>query len=205
MKIQVGEVVLDSVTRQPLTYKNKSVKYLLPALKEYGEEFTTKANGIFKLAIGIGDIILSNLGVVHEKHVFVLCNTSIAHSHFVDFINWIKDKHMYVDDYVFGNIQHSTLHMIVLKFPEKYYDSFDIFKTGAYSKMYPKDAIDKFFNNHPDLERVLIKDHNYKVRFVNQKLNRLFNTDIKPEEWDGELDLPPQDKTEIFNHHLKKK
>ena len=65
--------------------------------------------------------------------------------------------------------------MVILKFPEKYYDSFQTFKKGKYSQMF-KDIKDfKFFESHPDTQKVFIKDHNYRIEFT-KKVNKIFNT-----------------------------
>jgi hypothetical protein len=69
--------------------------------------------------------------------------------------------------------------------------------------MYSKDEINKLFKSKSQFKRVIVKDHNYKVTFV-EELNNIFQTSIIPEEYDGELDLPP-DKNEIFNNHIKKR
>jgi hypothetical protein len=93
--------------------------------------------------------------------------------------------------------------MVILKFPEKYYDSFQTFKIGKYSEMYKREDIEKFFENHPKTKDVLIKDHNYRIKFT-AKLNKMFHTHMLPTEFEGELDFKPTEASEIFNHHLKR-
>lgn len=205
MKIQLGEVYMDRVTNAKTLYPNKTRKYLLPCLLDYGEVFTAKLSNVFKVAVGIGDIITDNCGFTHEKHIFVLLDSTIANRFFLRFMNWIRDQPMYEDDYVYGNVQKSTYHMVVLKLPEKFWDTIDKFKVGEYSKMYNYETISKFFEEHSEVRNVLIKDHNYKLVFVNRRLNRKFNTSIEPEDYHGELDFPPTEESDKFNHHLKKK
>jgi hypothetical protein len=204
IKYQIGEVYMDKVTQQKTIFPNKTRKYLLPCLREYGETFTNKLNNVFKIAVGIGDIITDNCGFKHEKHLFILIDSTIAHSHFINFLDWIRDQPMYEDDYVHDNIQKSKYHMVVLKFPEKYYSSFDTFKTGAYSNMYNQTTIENFFQSYPDVQKVFIKDHEYRITFT-KKLNKVFDTTLTPEDWEGELDFPPKEKHEVFNHKFKKK
>lgn len=195
---------MDKVTDQKVTYPNKTRKYLLPCLKEYGEDLINRINNVFKVAIGIGDIIVDNCGYKHEKHIFILLDSIIANKYFKNFLEWIREQSMYQDDYVFDNIQKSQYHMIVLKLPEKFYDTFETFKLGNYSQMYDQETIDKFFSNYPKVKMVFIKDHEYKLYFV-KKVNKRYNSSVNADEWLGELDFPPTEKTEIFNHHLKKK
>lgn len=212
MKIQVGEIKMGKVVNQIIIKSesseqvvptSKTTKYLVPCLKEYGPEFTKMLQAVYKIAAGIGDTILINRNIKHEKHVFILLNTAKPiHIHFINFLTWVKNQDYYVDDYVHGDIQKSTFHMVVLKFPEKYYDSFETFKLGKYSEMYKQKDIEKFFENHPTTKDVLIKDHNYRIKFT-ASLNKMFNSQITPEEYEGELDFKPTDASEIFNHHLK--
>lgn len=212
MKIQIGEIYMDKVTNSPTLYTNKTRKYLLPCLKAYGAHFMTRLDNVFKIAVGIGDIVISNRGFKHEKHLFILLESvlpitggkrRLISDHFIEFLDWIKTQPMYEDDYVFDNIQKTTSHMVILKLPLEFYDTFETFKLGEYSKMYSKVYVDKFFKARPEIKRVLVKDHNYKLEFVG-KINRRWGSSIKASEWEGELDDKPDNK-EIFNHHLIKK
>lgn len=203
-KYQIGEVYMDRITQQKTIFPNKTRKYLLPCLREYGEVFAHKLSSAFKIAVGIGDIITDNCGFKHEKHLFILLHSQIAPTHFLNFLEWIKEQPMYVDDYVYGNMQKSKYHMVVIQFPEKYYSSFEIFNKGNYSQMYDADTITGFFEKYPDVQKVFIKDHEYKLVFT-KKLNAVFGTTIPAEEWDGELDFPPKEKNEVFNHKFKRK
>lgn len=210
MKIQIGEIYLDKVTAQRIIHPNRTRDYLLPCLKEYGEEFTNKINNVFKVAVGLGDIVLTKRKTpeAYARHIFILLDAKVAKKFFIDFVDWIKDQPMYEDDYVFDDIRKSHYHMVILKFPERFYDSFETFKAGKYSKMFNPETISKFFEKFPDVQKVLIKDSNYKITFT-KKLNKWLgnkNSDrIKPEEWEGELDFPPKEDEEVFNTHLKKK
>lgn len=214
MIIQVGEVKMDSIANQIIIKSDnierviptsRTTKYLVPCLKEYGPEFTGMLQAVYKIAAGIGDAVLINRDIKHEKHVFILLDSAKPmHIHFNKFIEWIKEQEYFVDDYVYGDIQKSSFHMVILKFPEKYYDSFQTFKLGGYSEMYKREDIEKFFENHPTTKDVLIKDHNYRIKFT-AKLNRLFGAQVTPEEYEGELDFKPTEIGEIFNHHLLQK
>jgi hypothetical protein len=203
MKVKIGEIYMDEVTGQKTIFPNKTRKFLLPCLKEYGTDFMNKLNNVFKVAAGIGDIVTDNCGQLHEKHIFILLNSTIANKFFLSFIEWIKEQPMYVDDYVFGNIQKSKFHMVVLRVPEKFNNSFDAFKESKYSSMFTEEVIGNFFTSITD-KMILGKDVKYKLRFT-RKLNKFFGTDVKPEEWEGELELPLNEEEEIFNPHLKKK
>lgn len=204
MIIQVDAVRMDVLldSGEDTIHSNKSRKYLLPCIKEYGGEFTKRVNEVFKVAIGIGDIIVRNRGIRHQKHLFILIDSTIAPNHFEDFLQYIKYHKSYQDDYVFGNIVTSPLHMFVIKFPIQYYHAFETFKMGDYSKMYTPEEIDKFFYNQPQYRRVLIRDRKYKLKFI-EKVNKEFGTRLTPEDDIQEYDFPPSKESEIFNTHIK--
>jgi hypothetical protein len=206
MNIQVGDIFLDKITNQRDwgIFSNKTRRYLLPCLKFYGKEFTSRLNDAYKVAVGIGDIIVANRGYKHEKHIFILLDSNIAPTHFRTFLDYVRKHESFDNDYVYGNIQRTTLHMIIVKLPSRYYKTFETFKMGNYSKMYSEADVDNFFNVHPVYRRVLIKDNRYKIKFAKQ-VNEEFGTNLKPEDMIGELDLPPTTESEIFNTHIKRR
>jgi len=202
MNIQVGEIIMDRVERQRIMFPNKSRKYLLACLREYGNDFANKLSNVFKVAVGLGDIVIKKRGFKHEKHLFILVDADIANKHFIEWLTYIKEHEAYQDDYFYGNVNKGSYHMFVIKFPEEYYDAFETFKFGEYSKMFKKADIDKFFSMHTEYKKVLVKDEGYKLTFVGI-LKDLFGVQIRPDEISGELDLPPTEESEIFNTHLK--
>lgn len=194
MTIQVGKIVI-----------NKTKKYLAPCIKAYGPKFESEINAITKVGVGIGDIITVKSGVKFEKHLFILVDTSTKTKIkvFNKFLTWVKDQVMYEDDYVFDDVQTGNFHMVIIKFPEKYYKTFETFKLSQFSKMYSRQDVNRFFAERPEIQKVLIKDNNYKIDFVKQ-LNKLFEATVPHEEFDGELDFPLRKEEEEFNTHLLK-
>jgi hypothetical protein len=199
MKFLIGEVYMQKVPKETNILPNKTRMFMLPIFREYGVVFTNKLNNVFKVAVGIGDVIYDNHSEKRaERHLFILLDSRVAFIHFVEFLDWIREQDMYEDDYVYDNIQITPYHMVVLRIPPKFYDSFETFKKGKYSEMFDQGTIDQFFQRHPEVQKILIKDHNYKVKFV-EKLNATFNTEVDPDEWKGECELPPNPTEEVFN------
>jgi hypothetical protein len=191
MKIQLGQIVM-----------NRTKKYLAPCLKVYGETFTKKIHGVFKVAMGVGDIITVKSNILFEKHIFILCQVnSVA---FPPFLKWIKDQEMYEEDYAFDDISSGVLHMVIIKLPEQCYETYETFKRSEFSHMYSKQDLERFFDQKSDVIKILIKDHNYKMEF-SMYLQKEFNVDINPEEItdDFELDIPWLEHEEIFNTEIK--
>lgn len=199
MQIQIGDVVMDK-DKKLIVYPNKTYKYLTPCLKKHGAKFVSRFNAVCKRAIGLGDMLfVEGKETTFEHHLFILLDSTVAKQHFNRFVEWIKEQDYYVDDYVYGDILKSQLHMVVIKLPEEYNTALSHFHKGQYSQMFSsQEDIDTLFENHPETKLVLLKDHNYRIKFV-RELNREFNTTLKPEEYEGELDTPPNKKTEYFN------
>lgn len=186
MKYQVGQVEM-----------NKTKRFLVPCLVKYGEEFVARINQVTKIAMGVGDILLVKSGIHYQQHIFFLIDTNATVKKFKSFMTWLKNQVMYEDDYAFDSIHKGHLHMIVIKLPEECYKPAEWFKKSQFSKMFTKAEVEKYFKNSKE-KGVLIKDHNYKVEFVG-KLNDLFESSVKPDEYEGELDLPIRKEKEIFN------
>lgn len=196
MKIQLGKILM-----------NKTVKYITPLLLNYGDEFLKEYNKLFKLAIGIGDIALTDRNIYFQKHIFILCDvtkTAITNtqyknsSSFYLFLDYIRNKEFYEADYEFDNLVNGHQHMIVLKLSSEFDNILEQFKDSNYHSMYTMKEIEKLFKNNVEVTKILKKDNNYKLEFVN-KLNKEYLTTIKPYEWEHQLDYPIDIKQEIFN------
>lgn len=211
-KIKLGEVYMDEIEKMAIIFPNQTKKYLLPCLKEYGKEFMTKLNGVFKIAAGIGDVVADTCGLQLGAHIFLQVestitikgNRQIITKPFMQYLDWIRKQPMYETDYVFGNIQNTAYHMIVLKFPEKYSQAFKEFREGNYSRMFDKITINRLFHAYPHTTKILIRDSTYIIRYVH-RVNAREGTTLTVADFkdSGELDFKPEDKDEIFNHNLR--
>lgn len=192
MKIQTGTILL-----------NKTQRYLMPSLRAYGAEFEKRFNFLFKVAVGIGDIILIDKGVSYEQHLFVLFDTTnnssshphVGQLHFQEFLSWIRQQDMFEEDYAFDCIANGKMHMVVIKLHPSCYKALQQMKQSQFSKMYTLEEINAYFKNKPDIQQILIKDHNYRIEWTKQ-LNALFDTEI--DEVEGELDFPLRKEEETF-------
>jgi hypothetical protein len=201
IRIQIGSI-----------FMNRTRKYLLPIIKYYGTEFTFNINSMFKVAIGIGDIVLEKCGFKHEKHLFILIDSLYKPTIFLKSLKWIRNHPAYEDDYIFGNVKTSRFHMLVIQVPEYYIPSFENFKESKFSKMYSKEDINKLFEfqsrsgtdrvNYENAHKVLIHDHNYKVEFAKQVREQFDVQDFNVNDISDtvEFDLPIRKTEEIFNY-----
>lgn len=201
MKIQIGDIFLSKEGKN-MPYPNKSHKYLFPALGSLGAEFVERFNSVYKFAVGIGDILYPvREEYSYEQNLFVLLKTNIAPNHFATFIEWVREQDYYRDDYVFDNLQKSDMHMIILNMPNVVQSQFANFLEGKYSQIFPSEYADKFFKNFPDSYKVLIRDHEYRIKFVNE-INDEYDTNFTVREWPGDADKKPVYKEEVFNDHF---
>lgn len=143
-------------------YENRVWKYLYPCIKGHGATLVNYLSSFVKLAIGIGDSSIR----VKDNCLFILIQTSIKtgtitqrkdyRDNFIKFLDWVKYQNYYVKDYIYENKDEAETHMVVLKIPEEYTESFNMFVEGSYSKMFTEKQINYLFplvedNNNPSL------------------------------------------------------
>ena len=190
---------------------NKTRKYLFPIIKQYGSDFTFRINELFKVGIGIGDIVVEKCGFKHEKHLFILVDSKFQPYKFKRNLEKIRQHPAYEDDYVFGHIIKSRFHMLVIKIPEQYLPTLQNFKESKFSKMYSQNDIKNLFHfesrSGSDRElyesayKVLVHDNNYRIQFAKQIKDEFDVQDFTVNDIseDSEYDLPIRRIEEIFN------
>lgn len=184
IKIQLGQVTM-----------NKTARFIKPCLRYYGEEFVKKLSSVFKLAYGIGDMIINDKV---EHQIFILVDTVKCTRQFIDVIEWLRNQDYYENDYAVDHLIKGRMHMLVIRLPENTVD-LNLFLSGKYSKMYKDEEVIDVLSD--DDRAIVIKDNNYRIKFV-KKVNEYFQTNLKVEELhqEAELELPPNiDEQEFFN------
>lgn len=186
-------------------YTNKTWKYLLPCLKEYGPVFSTKLSTLYKLAAGIGDGLLVNDSFQNEKLIYVLIDRRYNYKISNNIITYMKYQKQVISDYPYDNAEGGRKHMLVIKIPERYYYAYDRFIEGKYSEMYTAEQLDILYTDnmtHSAIE-VLRKTKVAKEKFIeNIHISFAVPYDkivVMPE---TELDFPLQKAKEMFNHEF---
>lgn len=190
MEIQLGTI-----------YTNKTKTYLLSTLIDYGDDFEKKFAHLFKLAVGIGDFALVDMGIVLEDSIYILIDTKFSRRKFKEIMNWVKSQSYYEFDYPFDDIHVGHLHMLVVKIPDRFNTTVKEFQNSKYSKMYEYEDLHKFFDNRKVELDVLTKDSKMLITFVN-KVNNMFKTNVDYSTWEGEIEFPLKDEEEYFNFKL---
>ena len=113
---------------------------------------------------------------------------------------WLRNQPFFEFDYPFDDIVEGNLHMIVIKLPTIITDYYTNFTKSYYSRMYPKELVEKYFNNQSNTFKILTK-HPEAVKGYVDYINSTFGTDFDYN-WDGELDVPINKDEEVFNYHL---
>lgn len=194
-------------------YVNKTWKYLLPCLKQYGPVFSTKVSSLYKLAAGINDGLLVNPSLKDEKLIYLLIDRRYNYKISNNIMTWLRYQPHVINDYVYDNVEGGRKHMFVIKIPYLYHEAYDKFIEGKYSEMYTREqvislyesATEKHDENTINAINVLKKTVTAETKFKN-KIHASFNIpyediEIMPE---AELDFPLQKHKEIFNYEFIK-
>lgn len=197
MEVKLGEL-----------YINRTLRYLVPALKYYGDTFKTKFNLVYKLAFGVYDALVEGTHLEGQKNLYVLVDRTVRPDLFKNFSDWIKYQEYYVTDYVYDTLERGRLQMFVIAFPYELSDAYDKFCKGKYSLMYTKEEINLYFKDSGDMQNIFYKRDIAIPNFVRQVKETFGSTTIiDPEDLRKkryELDLPPTKKEEFFNPESQK-
>jgi len=203
------------IVRKGSLFKNRTLHYLAPSLKLYGDEFVLKYKTLACMGTGLGNVTLdgNNFYSVFDVNGKIKYDTYLdkkeGRIHFTYILSWLKDQPYYVKDFPFDSGMKGYQHMIVLKIPDCV--NMDAFLQGSYSNIYEKTILDKLYPSHITLQNgqkinnitklILTKDQNYKRDFL-EKTNTEFNTTLSINDIDSnfELDFPPLLINEIFNY-----
>lgn len=204
MEIRIGKL-----------WVNKTWKFLIPSLKGLGNDFTSKFNSVYKLAVGIHDDLVSESEISQEKAIFLLLDTSYQPQKVSTFLNYIRYQPYYVIDYCPDvDIINSRKRMAVIRIPKEYEKSYDHFLNSEFSSMYSQDQISFLFSDIidkiPKTERekdrrltyeILTKTGKKALKNFYEELEREFGSirnieSITNVEWS----LPLKRKEEVFNY-----
>jgi len=179
-------------------YKNKTLRYIVPILKQYGTEFAKKLNRVPVRGFTIGDMIFSDS---LNDFIFMVVST-VNLNYFNDLLQYLEKQPYYISDYILS-IKENT-HVIVFKNPMP--EIIDPFLKGDYSKMYTQEEIERFFiklvkikniEYYTDVYSILTKREEYKTKFE-EILGLDFNTSITLDD-NREFDYPPLLAEEVLN------
>lgn len=201
-------------------YHNKSAKYLIPILNSYSNTFKIIYKKVRPSLIcsAIGDVCYE-YAKGKDSYGFLYfvydINGSYVDNKYVDavksrqnllrYLDYVRTMHFYIDDYAY---EVGRYHCVVLKIPDAFISSYDMFLESKYSLMYTDEQLKQLFiKNKSNTEishvyGVLTKHPDYRKTFET-KLNEYFGTTIEVDD-DRELDLPLDLNKEILNKWMKK-
>jgi hypothetical protein len=194
-------------------YLNKTWKYLLPCIKEYGPLFSSKIATVFKLAVGVGDAFLDSEDITSKRAIYLLLDKKVQPAKFILFMDWIQNQPYYMFDYSFDDVLKGRRHILVIEVPEMYHNSYDYFMEGRYSEMYSSKEIRKLFGKYDndnkystiwvEARETMLRSPELRKPFI-EKLKENFGNSLDIKEidlHDAELDLPIVKGEEIFNYN----
>lgn len=191
---------LISLAKEKKLFINKTVTYMLPCLKPYGDRFLDtfknfKVIGAFIEDMGREKLLDYTITVVSDPE---------------------EHKGVYMEDFeVFSNrardfYNRNNLNYFVFDIPERFHISYLYFLQGKYSKMFDKKAIDEFFpidkgktrnSLNMQVRNVVNKEKAWKKAFVNM-LNKMSKDDYPPTriklDDTNELDFLPDPNHEVI-------
>ena len=210
-------------------YLNRTWKYIYPALRVYGTNPINYLNSLIKLAVGIQDINFKPMDDVKDvPKIFILLQTQLKDNTssrgtsygklVTEFFNFIRIQPYYVDDYLYDIKDDCCLHMVVIKLPESFKETYSSFKTGDYENMYHHSFIEKYFpvknlskvhnkkvfniaktvGENLEIHDVLLKSKDYEETFL-EIINNDFGVELTSEDIVN-YDYPPLYEEEVFNY-----
>ena len=187
--------------------ENKTWRFLVPCLKDHGEEFEERFNSdVHKLAYGIEDKLFKNIELLKNKcPVFILCDRGILNEQFEGFLTWLKYQDYYISDYQY-DVRNLRYYMLVIDVPKNRYSIYNNFLLGKYSEMYSTNELKHYIDIYSDDYRIMSKDERYRGKFIS-KIEKEFGTDIKSDSsfYNCELEFPYKlkEEDEVFNFKIK--
>lgn len=188
----------ERIENNDFLYQNRTLRYLLPLLKYYGNDFVDRVNTLKIKFCGIGDYAINDK--VGENMYIVV--EIINQKYFNNFMQFISQKDFFVEDYIFS--LRKNLHCFVIKFP--FPEIVETFLSGKYSEMLSKDDIDRYYQRiykvrgieyYTSVYSILTKREEQKDVFLNTIRQDFGSADIVG---DFEYDYPPILGMEILNY-----
>lgn len=182
------------------TQVNRTLKYLVPALRSNGGKFVNLMQLLYWNAHGIIDFAYDD--DISQPRIFSLTNIKNSHN-FEKFRQFCRDTELLLDEYPFSPTQH----MFVFKFP--FTEAYQKFLEGKYSQMYTPQQVNSFIPKSyygPDgvlqfteVYSIITKRSAYFEEFQS-KIYDDFGIYI-PEDDRDEYDYPPLINEESFNYN----
>lgn len=186
---------------------NKTWRFLVPSLKDYGRDFAISFVQVFKYAVGIYDCKKENELNIKDRNLYLLCDSFYKKTLFKEFLDYVKNKDYFVESYVteFDHVEEELPYktMVVIKIPEKYSKAFDMFIESRFSEMYSSEELSElFFDITSIIDRRILKRSKDSEKNFLEEVNLRFKTDLEIEDFEGEIEeytLPIDFEDEIFN------
>ena len=186
MDIKIGEL-----------YENKTWRFLVPCLHEYGNVFIKKLETVFKLGVAIHDNYLDGAELANGRNLYIMLDTKFKPKDYISFIDYIRYHESYRGEYCPNSeIVNSRKHVVILEIPEKYFKAYENFLRGKYSEMYSQNELDFLFTkpeskNYKILSKTgdVYKEH----KEVLEKTFKVENIDLESVK-SGEWELPLKNK-----------
>lgn len=191
MDIQIGKLV-----------QNRTLEYLFPSIRMYGDTFIGKFNLVFKLAYGIHDTLLDGTPFENQRKLCILLDRKYRPSDYENFMRWLRLQEYYITDYSLDDTVIGRQQMVLIEYLEQYAHVYDNFLSSQYSKMYTKDEIELLFKIEGHGKSVLNRSPEVLSDFIT-RVNSTYGTNLTKKDFQGEdveYDFPWVKNQEFFNN-----
>lgn len=180
-------------------YHNRTLEYLYPLLRSYGDHLYMLLNHLPKLAVGIDDLRLrKELKVCYDNHLFVMVDMNYMQFEHINIYHDVLNYNIVETAYLFEMIR-PNVRVIVIKLPDNYPYAIENFKNGNYRSIVGEHRVNTYHN-----ATIAYKNATYDPALYKHYLS------VMKEKFDytggsmmnNEYDLPPTMSEEVFHHQL---
>lgn len=175
--------------------RNKTLRYLVPLVREYGKEFTNKLASFNIKSFGCADFSITR---EFENKIYAV---------FFGDLDFERAEFLFKDDdFVSVRKIDENYSQLIINLP---HDVIDLFLKGAYSKMFSEETIEKCFSKkkrnakgvdeYTAVYEILTKKESGKIKFKNKIASDFSYSDVEELVLD-EYDYPPVLSQEVYNY-----
>lgn len=173
---------------------NTGYMYILPCLRAHGEELMRKLRKVYKLGVAVGD---DNDDLPIGEYIYIVIDTTARNKFYLnvfsDFMQWVREEPYYKKDYTLSE----RAHVLVLRYPDEFYDICTKLSENKYLGLYTKEQLDLFYRDEyismtaqmkEKIYNVVIGNPEYFPTFV-KEVNEKFAVCLSEDDFDNPQEM----------------
>ena len=175
--------------------ENKTFKYIAPTILKHGEAFSYCLRNLIKIQYAIHDTLFDG-SFLGGYSLFIKYYKLGKYSKFLD---GIYESPGFIFDYNPTDDLKSLVGCLIIRLPERFFEAYENFIAGAYSKMYSAQEVESMFVS-PQVKDVLLHREPALQKFVKDLEETFQVKSLNPKDFEkAEYDFPLILKEEVFN------